>query len=369
MGWNNYNMGTSASEKLMRATADAFISKDLINHGWTYINADDDWNDRDKIDPATKALIPDAGKFNDFPGMCAYIHSRGLKVGLYSSPWVVGYGGCIGESADDARRTIFKTRGVGPYTFEKEDVAQWVKWGIDYMKYDWAPIDIPNTEKMSKALRAAPRDIVYSLSNGATLKWGGDYVRLANCWRTTGDIAPNWSCMSRIGFENQDAWRSFAGPGHWNDADMMVLGHKTLLPNEQYTHMTLWCLLTSPLLLGFDVASADDFDINLLTNDEVLEVNQDPLGQQAARVQYFCGCEVWAKTMQDGSKAVGIFNRGLTDTEPKVKLSDVGISGRWRVRDLWRQKDLGVVEDSWEGKLPWHGCVLLRMWPEKSSKP
>ena len=376
MGWNSYNyLGAGATEKIMRSIADTFVSKDLINHGWTYVNTDFGWNSGDKIDPVTLALVPDPAKYQDFMGMCDYIHNAGLKVGLYSSPWIHGYSGFLGESADDPKRTSFKsgTVTVGPFTFEKEDVAQWVKWEIDYMKYDWCPIDIPNTERMAKALRAAPRDIVYSLSNGATLQWGDDYVRLANCWRTTGDIAANWSSLARIGFDNQNPWRAFAGPGHWNDADMMVIGHKTLLPNEQYTHMSLWCLLAAPLLLGFDVTTADDFIVSLLSNDEVLAVNQDPLGQQAARLVSGGDIEVWAKDMRDGSKAVGIFNRGLTNTSGTLDWSDLKISGKWKARDLWRQKDLGVFDGKIASDLPWHGCRLVRLWPvdaaAKESQP
>lgn len=369
MGWNSYNyLGAGATEQIMRSIAEAFVAKNLINHGWTYVNTDFGWNSGEKIDPVTLVLLPDPQKYRDFAGMCDYIHSLGLKVGLYSSPWVRGYSGYLGESADDSKRTSFKEKGVGPYTFEKEDVAQWVKWGIDYMKYDWAPIDIPNTERMSKALRAAPRDIVYSLSNGATLKWGDDYVRLANCWRTTGDISANWVSMSTIGFDNQDQWRGFAGPGHWNDADMMVLGHKGLTPDEQYTHMTLWCLLTAPLLLGFDVTQADEFTLSLLSNDEVLEVNQDPLGQQAARLVYGGDIEIWAKDMSDGSKAVGIFNRGLVNTSAAIQWADLKITGKWLARDLWRQKDLGTFDNKVESDLPWHGCRLIRLWPARGAR-
>lgn len=367
MGWNSYNyLGAGATQQIMQAVADAFVSKDLINHGWTYVNTDFGWNSGDKIDPVSLSLVPDPSKYQDFKAMCDYIHSLGLKVGLYSSPWVHGYSGYLGESAFDAARTQFKgPDGVGPYTFEKEDVAQWVKWGIDYMKYDWAPIDIPNTERMANALQAAPRDIVYSLSNGATLKWAEDYVRLANCWRTTGDIGQNWTSMATIGFDLQDKWRPYAGPGHWNDADMMMIGHKEFSPNEQYTHMSLWCLLTAPLMMGFDVTKADDFLVNLLTNDEVLEVDQDPLGQQAARLVHGGDFEVWAKDMSDGSKAVGLFNRGLVDGESSIKWSDLKISGAWKVRDLWSQKDLGTFNDEITFDVPWHGCKLVRIWKVK----
>jgi alpha-galactosidase len=345
MGWNSYNyLNANATEKIMREVADAFVAKNLINHGWTYINTDFGWNTGEIVDSVTLTLQPDPKKYPDFPGMCGYIHSLGLKVGLYSSPWMRGYSGFLGESALDAKRTQFNADcgQLGPFTFEKQDVAQWLEWEIDYMKYDWHPNDIPCTERMATALRAVPRDIVYSLSNAASLDKASDYVRLANCWRTTGDISGNWKSLSTIGFDSQDQWQPFAGPGHWNDADMMVIGHKGLSPNEQYTHMSLWCLLTGPLLLGFDVPNVDEFTLGLLTNDEVLEVNQDPLGQQAKRLVSGGDLEVWAKDMQDGSKAVGIFNRGFHNKKGAIQWADLEISGKWKVRDLWRQKDLVV---------------------------
>jgi alpha-galactosidase len=371
MGWNSYNyLNANATEKIMRDVADAFVAKDLINHGWTYINTDFGWNTGEIVDPVTLALQPDPKKYSDFPGMCQTIHGLGLKVGLYSSPWTRGYSGFIGESALDAQRTKFHpdTGHFGSFLFEEQDVAQWVKWEIDYMKYDWCPIDIPYTERMAKALRAMPRDIVYSLSNAASLDKAKDYVRLANCWRTTGDIAPNWKSMSSTGFDSQDKWQPFAGPGHWNDADMMVIGHKGLTPNEQYTHMSLWCLLASPLLLGFDVPKADEFTLSLLTNDEVIEVNQDPLGQQAKRLVFGGDLEVWAKDMQDGSKAVGLFNRGFYQKSGTLQWSDLKIAGQWQARDLWRQQDLGVHEDKLSLDVPSHGCMLVRLWPLKSNE-
>ncbi|MEI7900126.1 MAG: glycoside hydrolase family 27 protein, partial [bacterium] len=181
---------------------------------------------------------------------------------------------------------------VGKVTFETQDAGQWAAWGIDYMKYDWHPIDVENTRRMSEALRKCGRDIVFSLSNAASREKAGQLAGLANLWRTTGDIRAAWPSMSGIGF-SQDPWKEFAGPGHWNDADMLEIGHATLSPNEQYTHMSLWCLLSAPLLLGFDVGHADEFVVSLLTNDEVLEVNQDPLGKAAGRVSQDGECEVW----------------------------------------------------------------------------
>ena len=368
MGWNSYNyLNANATEQIMRSVADAFVSKDLINHGWTYINTDFGWNSGANINPVTHALQPDPAKYQNFKGMCDYIHSLGLKVGLYSTPWEVGYSGFIGESADNANRTGFTLGGnVGPYTFETVDVTQWVTWGVDFMKYDWCPIDITSTDRMSTALRAAPRDIVYSLSNAATFSLASQYATLSNCWRTTGDINDNWYSISSNGF-SQDQWRPYAGPGHWNDPDMLEIGHPRLTPNEQYTHMSLWCMLCSPLLMGFDVTQADAFTLNLLNNDEVIEVNQDPLGQQAARLVYGGDIEMWAKDMSDGSKAVGLFNRGFVNETGTLNWTDLGITGGWRVRDLWAQQDVGTYTSSVSFTIPWHGCVLVRVFPTSQS--
>ena len=177
--------------------------------------------------------------------------------------------------------------------------------------------------------------------------------------------------MSGIGFA-QDTPAPYAGPGHWNDPDMLVVGkvgwgpslHDThLTPNEQYTHISLWCLLCSPLLIGCDMTQLDDFTLNLLTNDEVLEVNQDPLGKQARRVSQEGSVEVWAKPMEDGSMAAGLFNRDEMAKTVTAKWSDLKLSGKMRVRDLWRQKDLGTFDSQFETEIPRHGVVLIRLFP------
>jgi alpha-galactosidase len=240
---------------------------------------------------------------------------------------------------------------------------------------------------MKNALDASGRDIVYSLSNSAPFDHGSDWAKLANVWRTTGDIIDTWSTMSRIGF-SQERWSLFGGPGHWNDPDMLVVGlvgwgpdlHPTRLkPDEQYTHISLWSLLSAPMLLGCDLARLDEFTLNLLTNDEVLEVNQDALGKQAARVRHEEGAEVWVKDLEDGSKAVGLFYTGESNDDPvrsfnwdgektrKIVLrgSDVGFKGRFSVRDLWRQKEAGIYNDEFSAEVPYHGVVLVKITPKK----
>ena len=382
MGWNSYNLwGCShISDQKIREIAEAFISKGLINYGWTYVNIDCGWAD-ETVDPASLEIKPDS-KFPDMPGLCNYIHGLGLKAGIYSTPWTHGYDGRKGASADTPNREYLNKTGkgepskvIGKYHFEEIDAHQYAGWGFDYLKYDWTPNDVPATERMSKALNAQTRDIVYSLSNEATPELGDEYGRLANSWRTTDDINDTWGAMSVIGF-NQDKWGKYAGPGHWNDADMLVIGrvgwhgetHPTkLTPNEQYTHISLWSMLASPLLLGCDLVRIDDFTLSLITNTEVIEVNQDPLGAQASLIERNEDQEVWMKKMEDGSKVVGLFNRSFFDLEMTVVWQSLSIRKNWRIRDLWRQKDIGKSNEKFTTLVPAHGVVLVRLFPDPLS--
>jgi alpha-galactosidase len=223
---------------------------------------------------------------------------------------------------------------------------------------------------MRAALDKVPRDIVFSFCQygmGDVWTWGAETG--GNCWRTTGDITDTWRSMSGIGF-GQNGHEKYAGPGHWNDPDMLVVGnvgwgpslHPTrLTPNEQYTHISLWCLLSAPLLIGCDMTQMNDFTKSLLSNDEVLAVDQDSLGHQAARVAKQGPLEVWAKDLENGSKAVGLFNRGDDEAQVTAKWSDLGIKGMQTVRDLWRQKDLGLFEDEFKAAVPRHGVVLVNV--------
>ncbi|MBE0534316.1 MAG: NPCBM/NEW2 domain-containing protein [Phycisphaerae bacterium] len=380
LGWNSWNCWAGAvdAEKI-KSAARAMVDTGLVNHGWTYINIDDSWQG------------PRGGSFNaiqgnerfpDMKGLCDYVHSLGLKIGIYSTPWVTSYAEYIGGSADNPEGTWSATKDPrfegwrhGTHAFAVNDAKQWAAWGVDYVKYDWNPNDVPHAAEMADALRGSGRDIIYSLSNGAPFEHAADWAKLANCWRTTGDIVDSWASISEIGF-SQDKWAPFAGPGHFNDADMLVIGHvgwgpnlhaSHLTPDEQYTHLSLWCLLSSPLLLGCDLAALDAFTLNLLTNDEVLAVNQDALGIQAVQVAGDETYAVYAKGMADGSKAVGLFNRDSVYDEPKaitLTFDDLGIGGDARVRDLWRQTDLGVFKNSYTTDVPAHGVVLLQVFPE-----
>ena len=361
LGWNSWNCFAGAvDDGKIRAAADAMVRSGLLNHGWTYINIDDCWEGKRDAN----GFIQSNAKFPAMKALADYVHSKGLKIGIYSSP---GPKTCAGFEAS--------------WQHEEQDAQQYAAWGFDYLKYDWCSYGgiapNPNREELMKpylvmqaALRKQKRDIVFSLCQygmGDVWEWGAEVG--GNCWRTTGDIGDSWGSMSGIGFK-QNGHEKWAGPGHWNDPDMLVLGkvgwghlHPTrLTPNEQYTHVSLWCLLTAPLLIGADMSQLDPFTFNLLANDEVLAVNQDGAGRQASRKTKDGETEVWAKDLADGSKAVGLFNRGEGAAEVTVKWTDLGLSGPCQVRDLWRQKDAGTFADSFTANVPRHGVCLVRIW-------
>jgi alpha-galactosidase len=255
---------------------------------------------------------------------------------------------------------------IAQYHFMTNDADQWAAWGVDYLKYDWNPIEAPETREMAGALRNSGRDIVFSLSNNLNITNAPSVTPLANSWRTTGDIKANWKSMSDRGF-GQDKWRKFASPGHWNDPDMLEIATKErnqpgLTPDEEYTHMTLWCLLDAPLLLANDMSDMDAFTRNLLENDEVISVSQDSLGDQAVTVAANGDTRVYAKKMEDGSKAVGLFNLSSNGfATVTVKWSALGISGDHNVRDLWRQKDLGKFKDEFSMPVAPHSAELVKI--------
>ncbi len=375
MGWNSWNCFAHAvSDEKIRQAAEAMVRSGLINHGWTYINIDDFWQNSpgEKTDATLMGAVRDPQgrilpntRFPDMPALTAYVHGLGLKIGLYSSPGLTTCGGCAGS-----------------WQHEALDARTYAEWGFDYLKYDWcsySQVSGANSLKelmrpylvMTEALRAQRRDIVHSLCQygmGHVSAWGA--AAGGQCWRTTADIADTWDSVRLIA-DAQDGLERFAKPGCWNDPDMLILGvvgwgepHPSRLTrNQQYTHMSLWCLLCAPLLIGCDLTRLDDFTLNLLTNDEVLEVNQDPLGQQAARVQRTDSGEVWAKKMADGSLAVGLVNRSFLTGKVAVDFKTLGLAGAQRVRDLWRQADEGACSDRYEAEIYGHGVKLIRLFP------
>jgi alpha-galactosidase len=395
MGWNSWNCFAGAvSEEKVKSAAEAMVKSGLINHGWTYINVDDYWqNHRDSKDPTlqgpfrdTNGFIVPNSRFPDMKGMAEFIHDLGLKAGLYSSPGPWTCGGCAAS-----------------WLHEEQDAQTYAKWGFDYLKYDWCSYgtiasggdpsakDIPLWGKtatndagavypyavMGKFLREQNRDIVFSLCQygmADVWKWGGSVN--GNCWRTTGDITDSWHSMSKIGF-NQDPAAPYAQPGNWNDPDMLIVGevgwgktHPTrLTPDEQYTHISLWCLLSAPLLIGCDMTKLDDFTLNLLENDEVLAIDQDELGKEATCVIKDGDLRIYEKELADGGRALGFFNLGSEPAKLEFKdFATLSLTGVQHVRDLWRQKDLTNV-DAANGILPLtipaHGVVLYKLTAAK----
>ncbi len=319
LGWNSWNVyAASISDDLARATADAFVSTGLIDHGWTYINLDDGWENQpvaaegrrgrrgrpgmEGPPRAEDGTMLSNSKFPDMTALSDYIHAKGLKFGIYTGP---GPTTCQGLEAS--------------WQHELQDFTTFAKWGVDYIKYDWCgysnvlqegetnqqlPVLKRPYQVGRQALNQVPRDIIYSLCQygwGRVWEWGAEPGIEGNSWRTTGDITDTWQSMSNIGFQQVDL-AQYAGPGHWNDPDMLVIGHlgwgpnprpTRLTPNEQYTHITLWTLYSSPMLLGCDMTNIDYFTLSLLSNDEVLAVHQDPLGKTASRVSRDGRLEVW----------------------------------------------------------------------------
>jgi len=371
MGWNSWNCwGLTVDESKALDAARSFVETGLKDHGWTYINIDDGWEIKGdsplpKRDPQGFILTND--KFPDMKRLGDSIHALGLKFGIYSSPGPLTCGGYTAS-----------------FGHELKDAQSFARWGIDYLKYDWCSYEGIAKDKsreelkkpyivMRQALDAVSRDIVYSLCQygmGDVWEWGADVG--GNLWRTTGDITDTWKSMRDIGF-SQIPNAPFAGPGHWNDPDMLVVGwvgwgpnlHPThLTPDEQYTHISLWSLLSSPLLIGCDLTRLDPFTLNLLTNDEVLAINQDPLGKQATPVHSEENLQVWVKDLADGNKAIGFFNLGESTLRTHVTLQGLGLEEGARLRDLWRQSDLGTAAGEISLPVPAHGVVLVKAFSQ-----
>jgi alpha-galactosidase len=403
LGWNSWNcFGRRVTQENTLVIARAMVATGLVNHGYSYINIDATW--QGKRGGKYNAVQPNP-KFPDMQKLADEIHALGLKLGLYSTPWVgtyIGHAGAYADNADGSHDWIKQGKHTahyrydngnptqderehyrhGKYSFVKNDVAQWAGWGIDYLKYDWHPSDYYHTKEMHDALRATDRDIIYSLS--ADVPWADAprWAELCNLYRTTGDIRDNWKSVCDLGF-TQTKWAAFSGPGHWADPDMLVVGrtggwaigrtsgwadvtslHYTrLTADEQYTHISLWALLSAPLLIGCDLTDPDDFTLSLLTNDEVLDIDQDPLGLPAMPVVEKDGIVVYAKHLWDGALAVGLFNKSDAPREAGFTLRQLGLRGTQTIRDLWRQKDIATTTDKFAAPVNPHGVLLLKISP------
>ncbi len=348
MGWNSWNhFAERVNDATIRATADALVSTGLRDAGYVYLNIDDTWEgQRD-----AKGVIHSNEKFPDMKALADYVHRKGLKLGIYSSPGpktCAGFEGSLGHEVQDAQT--------------------YAHWGIDYLKYDWCqppPSRVDEMKaaytKMHDALQKAGRPIVLSLCQygwNKVWEWGPSVG--GNLWRTTGDITDRYGAMAEIGF-NQNGLEKFAGPGHWNDPDMLEVGNGGMNEDEYRTHFSLWAMLAAPLIAGNDLTRMTPYTVEILTNREVIAVDQDPLGRQGYRVAQEGPFEVWMKPMADGSKVVGLFNRQRTTEQITANFGQLGIRGETIVRDLWLKKDIGTFKDSYSAYVPPHGVVLVRI--------
>ncbi len=347
MGWNSWNhFAEKVTDAIVRQQADAVVSSGMRDAGYLYVNIDDTWEgQRD-----AQGFIRTNEKFPDMKALADYVHSKGLKLGIYSSP---GPKTCAGYA--------------GSYNHEQQDAQTYANWGIDYLKYDWCSagdlkLDMEAAyTKMHAALQKTGRPIVYSLCQyglNQVWRWGPEVG--GNLWRTTGDIEDDYGRMAYIGF-GQNGLEKYAGPGQWNDPDMLEVGNGKMSTDEYKTHMSLWCILAAPLLAGNDLTKMTPDTLAILTNREVIAVDQDVAGKQGYRIWQEGPLEIWMKPLADGAKAVGLFNRGYSPASMTVNFRDLGISGAASVRDLWQHQDLGQMRDSFTATVPRHGVVMVKI--------
>ena len=359
MGWNSWNkFQCNVSESLIRELADAMVRTGMKDAGYHYLVIDDCWQvSRD----ANGNIVPDA---QHFPGgmkaLADYVHSKGLKFGIYSD---AGTGTCENRPG---------SRG-----YEFQDARQYAAWGVDYLKYDWCNHSTQDSAAsyaaMRDALAKSGRPIVFSLCEWGSTKpwlWAKD---VGNLWRTTGDIVDKWDSPKKGGghgvvqiLDEQDGLESYAGPGHWNDPDMLEVGNGGMTANEYRAHFSLWCLMAAPLIAGNDIRNMNDDIRDILTNKGAIAVDQDTLGNQARRVKREGDTEVWSKQMSDGSRAVGLLNRGGAERTIQVAWTDLGYPSQFTaaVRDLWAHKNLGPSKGSFSASVPSHAVVMVTIKPE-----
>ncbi len=389
MGWNSWNAwGNEVSDEKVRAAARAMHESGLAEHGWAYINIDDWWQNNPKYAPempdvagpqrlADGTVNPNS-RFPNMKALTDYIHSFGFKAGIYSSPGELTCGRCTGSLGH-----------------EMQDATTWAKWGFDLLKYDWCSYKHVFAKEtkgrkatredyakpyqlMSDCLRKQERDIIHAFCQygmGNVNEWGEEAG--GHMYRSAGDLKDSWTCLVDVAVRAADSYK-YTRPGFWCDLDMMVVGemltaethHPTYLTqNEQYTHVSLWSVMNAPLLLGNDLTKLDDFTKSLLVNDEIIAVNQDTLGRQARRVYHDDATDIWSRPMANGDTVCCVVNRYPFTRGIYLKWSFSDLEGEYAVRDLWRQKDLGIFKDGWRVRVPAHAAVVVRLsQPSKQGK-
>jgi len=377
MGWNHwYAHYDRITDKMMREAADVMISSGMADVGYDYVNIDDCWmnapknNDPNRVGPLRddKGNIIPNKYFPDMKGLTDYIHSKGLKAGIYTSPGTLTCGGF-----------------TGAWQHEEQDARQFAAWGFDFLKYDWCSYGrIAGKDKsleayqkpyrqMGKILKSLDRDMVFNLCQygmGDVWKWGGEVD--GHSWRTSGDLGFELDRIFDVALKNSEH-RQYSKPGEWNDPDYIQIGwignakkmgipELTPMPAAmQYAYMSMWCLMASPLIYSGDMSRMDEFTLNVLCNPEVVEVNQDPLGECGLVIKRDADCFLMVKNLADGSKAVGLFNRGKSATEVTAIWSELELSGKQSVRDLWHQKKLGVFGGKFSAQVPANGVVMVKI--------
>ncbi len=351
MGWNSWNrFGLNINDAVIRAQADAVVATGMKGAGYEYVVIDGGW---EGYHDAQGVFRPNILKFPDMKALVDYIHGLGLKVGIHTTPGPVT---CLGRE--------------GSYGHEQQDAETFALWGIDLIKYDWCsgstvynkPNEIREAyEKMHQAILRTGRPMLYSVSEYGiedVWKWGASVG--ANMWRTTDDISDDYYRMAYIGFE-QNGLEKYAGPSHWNDPDMLEIGNGGMNEEESRTQMSLWSILAAPLFAGNDLTKMSLTSLGILTNPEVIAVDQDRLGVQGHRAWQEGPYEIWARPLSGGATAVGLFNRGEYPTTITLKLEDIGIIEPVNVRDVWARKDLGRFTGSLATTVPAHGVVMLKV--------
>ncbi len=350
MGWNSWNkFGCDVNETLIRETADAMVSSGMKDAGYRYVVIDDCWQvSRD----SNGTIVADPQRFpSGMKALADYVHSKGLKFGLYS---------------DAGRKTCQGRPGGRGYEFQ--DARTYAAWGVDYLKYDWCYHGTQNApasyELMRDALRASGRPIVFSLCEWGSNQpwiWAGTVGQL---WRTTGDISDDWNSWTHI-LDLQVGLDRFARPGHWNDPDMLEVGNGGMTAGEYRAHFSMWAMLAAPLIAGNDLRSMTPEIRDILTNREIIAVDQDRLGKEGTRVRDDGDQEVWVKPMADGSRAVALLNRGAQDATIAVSWKELGMPADHAapVRDLWAHRDVGPATGHYAATVPAHGVVVVRVGP------
>jgi alpha-galactosidase len=357
MGWNSWNkFACTIDEATVRRVADAMASNGMKDAGYQYVVIDDCWHGaRDE----NGFITYDAKRFpGGIKALADYVHSKGLKFGIYS---------------DAGRKTCGGRPGSQGH--EYQDAKTYAAWGVDYLKYDWCETGTRNAEEaytlMADALRETGRDIVFSMCEWGTARpwlWAD---KVGNLWRTTGDITDKWDGKHGYSLgilpivDANEQLYPFAGPGHWNDPDMLEVGNGGLTDTEYRSHFSLWALMAAPLIAGNDIANMDEATRAILLNKAVIAVNQDPLGAQGRRVRDDGDLEVWSKPLADGGRAVILFNRGAETKPIAVDWTELGYPATLKtaVRDLWAHKDLGKMTGRFSANVPSHGVVMVTLRP------